>query len=107
MTFTDPMWALLVDCWDRDPDKRPTMESVTIRLEHPGIAVSEDVLHVMVQVTHLFTKGCYVPENQTALPTSQCIFFSFNVRLDTDRLGSGRRVCRSERPGTADNTNDI
>ena len=32
-TFTDSMWELLVDCWDRDPENRPDMETVVRRLE--------------------------------------------------------------------------
>jgi len=31
--FTDPMWALLVDCWGQDPDQRPDMGAVIHRLE--------------------------------------------------------------------------
>jgi hypothetical protein len=32
-TFTDPMWVLLVDCWDQNPRQRPDMGSVVQRLE--------------------------------------------------------------------------
>ena len=31
--FTDPMWKLLVDCWDQDPERRPDMGIVVRRLE--------------------------------------------------------------------------
>jgi len=34
-TFTDPMWELLVKCWDQAPAQRPTMESVVESLERP------------------------------------------------------------------------
>jgi len=32
-TLTDSMWALLVDCWDQVPQKRPDMGAVVRRLE--------------------------------------------------------------------------
>jgi hypothetical protein len=32
-TLTDGMWALLVDCWDQVPQKRPDMGAVVQRLE--------------------------------------------------------------------------
>jgi len=32
--FTDPMWALLVDCWDTDPKRRPNVGTAVERLEH-------------------------------------------------------------------------
>ena len=32
-TFTDSMWELLVDCWDRNPENRPDMGTVVRRLE--------------------------------------------------------------------------
>jgi serine/threonine protein kinase len=32
-TFTDPMWALLTDCWKTAPNDRPVMETVVHRLE--------------------------------------------------------------------------
>jgi len=31
--FTDTMWELLVNCWDRDPGQRPNMGTVVQRLE--------------------------------------------------------------------------
>jgi len=34
MTFTDPLWMLLVKCWDQDKARRPSMKSVVESLEH-------------------------------------------------------------------------
>ena len=31
--FTDPMWKLLDDCWDKDPKRRPDMGTVVRRLQ--------------------------------------------------------------------------
>jgi len=31
--FTDPMWELMVNCWDQDPAQRPDMGNVVKRLE--------------------------------------------------------------------------
>jgi len=33
ITFTDPMWALLTDCWETAPEERPVMSTVVQRLE--------------------------------------------------------------------------
>jgi len=41
-TFTDPMWAILVDCWFQDPHQRPDMALVTQRLARPGIVSIPD-----------------------------------------------------------------
>lgn len=30
--FTDPMWSILADCWETDPERRPNMETVVERL---------------------------------------------------------------------------
>jgi hypothetical protein len=38
-TFTDPMWDLLVDCWDQDPKRRLDMGTVVQRLQHMWWAV--------------------------------------------------------------------
>lgn len=43
-TFTDLMWAILVDCWCQDPHQRPDMAVVTQRLARPGIVSIPDKL---------------------------------------------------------------
>lgn len=31
--FSDPLWFLLVDCWDKDPLRRPEISTVVQRLD--------------------------------------------------------------------------
>jgi len=40
MTFADPMWTLLADCWNEDPKERPEMGNVVQRLEAPDNTAS-------------------------------------------------------------------
>ena len=45
-TFTDPMWNLLIDCWDQDPKRRPDMGTVVQHLQHMWWAVCFQVILV-------------------------------------------------------------